>query len=554
MEVRVPDIGDFTDIPVIEILVSPGDQVAPEDALVTLESDKATMDVPSPAAGTIESIEVSVGDTVSEGHLVVTLKPLSGADSDAANAITATADSEGAAPVDAPPAEAAPASSPGLNVVAVTVPDIGEFTDIPVIELLVEVGQHVDAEDGLVTLESDKATMDVPAPVAGTVVELLVAVGNTVSEGSLIAKIECVEGQRATADTASTAKKPQAAQNSAPAGPEPTVNRSGESDAPTGRPSPTAGMALAAAPKRGPSHAPPGVRRFARELGVDIGQVTGTGRKGRILEKDVKDFVKAAVSTGGSAGVSSVAGGAGIPTMPEVDFSKWGPVEQQPLSRIKRVSGPHLHRAWLNVPHVTNHDEVDITEMEAFRRSLKKDAEAAGVKVTPLALVMKALARALKDFPEFNASLSADGQNLVLKQYCHLGIAVDTPNGLIVPVVRDVDSKGILELAGELGTLSAKAREGKLSPAELQGGCMSISSLGGIGGVGFTPIVNAPEVAILGVSRSRMTPIWDGEAFAPRLMLPLDLSYDHRVIDGAQAARFLVHLGQLMADLRRLLL
>ena len=539
MEVRVPDIGDFTEIPVIEILVSPGDQVAPEDALVTLESDKATMDVPSPAAGIIESIAVAVGDTVSEGHLVVTLKLLNDTDGDPIGDDTQ---------VPAPADTAAPetAAIDAGQIVEVTVPDIGDFADIPVIELLVEAGQTVAAEDGLVTLESDKATMDVPAPVAGSVVELLVAVGDSVSEGSLIARIECTASPISMTASAAATPSPPIKPATEPS----TSSANQAANPPTGRPSPTAGMAPAAVPTSAPSHATPGVRRFARELGVDIAQVTGTGRKGRILEKDVKDFVKAAVSTG----PPTVSGGPGIPAMPQIDFSKWGPVELQPLSRIKRVSGPHLHRAWLNVPHVTNHDEVDITEMEAFRQSLRSDAERAGVKITPLSLIMKALARALQDFPEFCASLSADGQDLVLKQYCHLGIAVDTPSGLVVPVVRDVDDKGILQLADELGEVSARAREGKLSPADLQGGCMSISSLGGIGGVGFTPIVNAPEVAILGISRSRMTPVWDGEAFVPRLMLPLDLSYDHRVIDGAQAARFLVHLGQLMTDLRRLLL
>lgn len=556
MEVRVPDIGDFTDIPVIEILVQPGDSVQPEDALVTLESDKATMDVPAPAAGVIESIAVKLGDTVSEGDLVLVLT------TDAAEAAPPSPDngnaSDTAAEAAPAPAPAAtPAAGGGGELVEVRVPDIGDFSDIPVIELLVEPGQQVAAEDGLVTLESDKATMDVPSPVAGEVQALTVKIGDTVSEGDVIAHVQTA-GAAASPAPAAPASAPAAP--SAAAGtsaPEEPLPVSADPLVPTGRPSPTTKLdEVEPRPEPDtPSHATPGVRRFARELGVDIRQVTGTGRKGRILADDVKAFVKAAVAGASKpAAGGSGAGGFALPAMPEVDFSKWGPIETRPLSRIKRVSGPHLHRSWVNVPHVTNHDEVDITELEAFRKSLKADAEKAGVRMTPLVLIMKALAQALKDHPHFNASLSADAQSLILKQYYNIGIAVDTPNGLVVPVVNDVDKKGLLELSAELGDISARARDGKLKPAEMQGGCMSISSLGGIGGTAFTPIVNAPEVAILGVSRSRMAPVWNGSEFTPRLMLPLDLSYDHRVIDGAEAARFLVHFGGLLSDIRRLLL
>ena len=464
MEIRVPDIGDFTDIPVIEILVNPGDQVQPEDALVTLESDKATMDVPSPAAGTVETVAVSVGDTVSEGSLVLTIAI------DSAEPAAGRGNGADPEPASTPSPQAEPAP------------------------------------------ETDKASASGAEPSPAE------------SASSLP-----VEDDPDSAPPPSPANRPQN---------------------PPGRPSPTAALSATPAPPASkPSHATPGVRRFARELGVDITRVTGTGRKGRVLEEDVKRFVKSAV-----AGHGEGASGGGIPRIPEVDFSKWGKVEVQPLSRIKRLSGPHLQRAWLNVPHVTNHDEADITDLESFRRSLKPEAEQAGARLTPLVFIMKALVRAMADFPTFNASLSANGQDLVLKQYFHIGIAVDTPNGLVVPVVRDVDTKGFITLALELAELSGRAREGKLMPADLQGGCMSISSLGGIGGIGFTPIVNAPEVAILGVSRSKMTPIWDGSEFRPRLMLPLDLSYDHRVIDGAEAARFLAHLGALLGDLRRMLL
>ena len=459
----------------------------------------------------------------------------------------------------------------------VRVPDIGDFSDVPVIEVLVEVGDRIRPEDPLVTLESDKATMDVPAPAAGVVRELEVAVGDNVSEGSVLLRLEAegVEGEAAgggesapagpeaaepakadgdavaneppARDTAPAAAKAEAA----PAGIGPSVTGASAPDprAPQGRLSPTASLAPEPAP-RPVSHASPAMRRYAREIGVDLAKVKGTGRKGRILREDISGFVKRALS----APPEAAAAGTGIPPIPAVDFSRFGEVETRPLGRIKRISGPHLHRSWVNVPHVTNHDEADVTDLEAFRRSIKDEAAAAGVRITLLAFVTKAVAATLGEFPTFNASLSPDGGSIVLKKYVHVGIAVDTPSGLMVPVLRDADRKGVYDLAREMAELGARAREGGLKSDELRGGTFTISSLGGIGGTAFTPIINAPEVAILGLSRARMTPVWDGAAFQPRLMLPLDLSWDHRVVDGAEAARFLAHLARLLADARRLLL
>ena len=455
----------------------------------------------------------------------------------------------------------------------VRVPDIGDFSDVPVIEVLVEVGDRIRPEDPLVTLESDKATMDVPAPAAGVVCELAVAVGDNVSEGSVLLRMEAegVEGEAAgggesapagpaaaepaeAAGDAATDEPPAAGKaEAAPAGIGPSVTGASAPDprAPLGRPSPTASLAPEPAP-RPVSHATPAMRRYARELGVDLAKVKGTGRKGRILREDISGFVQRALSAPPEA--AAAAAGTGIPPIPAVDFSRFGEIETRPLGRIKRISGPHLHRSWVNVPHVTNHDEADVTDLEAFRRSIKDEAAAAGARITLLAFVTKAVAATLGEFPTFNASLSSDGGSIVIKKYVHVGIAVDTPNGLMVPVLRDADRKGMYDLAREMAELGARAREGALKSDELQGGTFTISSLGGIGGTAFTPIINAPEVAILGLSRARMTPVWDGAAFQPRLMLPLDLSWDHRVVDGAEAARFLAHLARLLADVRRLLL
>ena len=434
--------------------------------------------------------------------------------------------------------------------IAVLVPDVGDFHDIPVIEILVSPGDSVRAEDPLVTLESDKAVMDVPAPREGIVETVHVAVGDTVSEGHLLVTLQAQEASPVE-ETEAEAPPPSPVENVA-ADPGPP----NESETPlpepllAKRPPPAVTLDGPLRDKPGRHHATPSVRRFARVLGADLALITGTGRKGRVLKEDVEGFVQAVLSAPGGGAT----GGAGIPPIPLPDFSKFGEVETRPLSRIKRLSGPHLHRAWVNIPHVTHHDEVDVTELEAFRQSLKTQAEKEGVRITVVAFLLKALAAALKAFPTFNASLDTENDALILKHYINVGVAVDTPLGLVVPVVRDVDKQGLFDIARALGEVSARARDGKLRPEDIQGGCISLSSLGGIGGTAFTPIVNAPEVAILGATRSRMRPMWNGEAFVPRLMLPLDLSYDHRVIDGAEAARFMAFLADLLVDVRRLLL
>ena len=438
----------------------------------------------------------------------------------------------------------------------ITVPNIGDFENVDVIEVLVAPGEIVQAEDPLITLESDKATMDLPSPASGRITQVLVAVGDQLSQGAVVVLLDPAEVEPVAAEspsephltesvtTPTVVTAPESA--ASPAGPETATQSPLQSLAPPG---------TLPAPLEGGSklpHASPAVRRYARQLGVDLSQINGNGARGRILQDDVRQFVKAALIR--PASDSGLTGGAGIPPMPEVDFSRWGPIDTKPISRIQRLSGRYLHRAWLNIPHVTHHDDADITELESFRQSLKQDKAHSGTRITILSFLMRAVVSALKAFPTFNASLSPDGESLILKQYFHIGVAVDTDNGLVVPVIRDVDSKGIVQLAEELAEISARARDGKLKPGEMQGGCMSISSLGGIGGSAFTPIVNAPEVAILGITRSRMTPVWNGTEFQPRLMLPLDLSYDHRVIDGAQAARFMTFLSAALEDVRRLLL
>ncbi|SAL19067.1 dihydrolipoamide acetyltransferase [Caballeronia cordobensis] len=541
IEVKVPDIGDYKDVPVIEVLVKVGDTVEPEQSLVTLESDKATMDVPSSAAGVVKEIKVKVGDNVSEGTLIVVLE----------GGAFAAAPAPAAAPASAPAAAPAPAAASGGGSVDVKVPDIGDFKDIPVIEIAVKVGDKVEKEQSLVTLESDKATMDVPSPAAGTVKELKVKIGDTVSEGTLILVLE------GGADGAAAAPSPA---------PAPAAAKEVPSDAPA-KPAPApkeAPSALAQAPvmpagdgTRTSSHASPSVRKFARELGVDVSRVRGTGPKNRITQGDITAFVKGVMSGQGAAPAAAApAGGGGgelgLLPWPKIDFTKFGPVDPKPLSRIKKISGANLHRNWVMIPHVTNNDEADITELEELRVKLNKEHEKAGVKFTMLAFVIKAVVSALKKFPDFNASL--DGDNLVFKQYYHIGFAADTPNGLVVPVIRDADKKGLVDIAKEMADLSKLARDGKLKPDQMQGGCFSISSLGGIGGTHFTPIINAPEVAILGLSRGYQKPVWDGKQFVPRLTLPMSLSYDHRVIDGAAAARFNAYLSAILADFRRVIL
>ncbi|HEY1438831.1 MAG TPA: dihydrolipoyllysine-residue acetyltransferase [Casimicrobiaceae bacterium] len=562
VEVKVPDIGDFTDVPVIEVLVKAGDSVKAEDSLVTLESDKATMDVPSPSAGIIKDVKVKLGDKVSEGSVIVTLEAAAANGGKAASPAQAAA-----APATAPAGGSAAATSPSRSVpgqgkteapsapagvaqmIEVKVPDIGDFKDVPVIEVLVKPGDTVKAEDSLVTLESEKATMDVPSPAGGVIKEVKVKLGDKVSEGNVIVVLEAA-GARASA------APPQAA--AAPAAPAPSQSPPASASPERKAPSASAGAAPQVDSESfRKAHASPSVRAFARELGVDLSRVKGSGPKNRVLREDVQQYVKEAMSGAATApglAATSSAGGAalGLLPWPQVDFAKFGPVEAKPLSRIKKISGANLHRNWVMIPHVTNHDDADITDLEALRVTLNKENEKAGIKVTMLAFLIKVCVSALKKFPEFNASL--DGDNLIYKQYYHIGFAADTPNGLMVPVVKNADQKGVLAIAKEMGELSAKAREGKLGPVDMQGGCFSISSLGGIGGTYFTPIINAPEVAILGVCRSSMRPVWDGKQFAPRLILPLSLSYDHRVIDGAAAARFNTYLIALLGDMRRSLL
>ena len=532
-EVLVPDIGDFKDVDVIEILVKPGDTVAAEQSLVSLESDKATMEIPSPSAGVVKELRIKVGDKVSEGTPILVLE--AGAAASAAPAKPAPAAAAPSPPSPPPVAAARPATGGATR--RVDVPDIGDFKDVEVIEILVKPGDTVAAEQSLVSLESDKATMEVPSPAAGIVKELLLKVGDKVSQGAPILVL---------AEAGTTAAVAAASQ-----APAPSMARTVEMPIPARTP-PVQAEVTGSGPAGLKPHASPSVRKFARELGVDLARVTGTGPKGRIVLADVQAFVKGALARGAAAPAAPAVGGLNVLPWPQVDFAKFGPIETQALSRIKKISGANLHRNWVMIPHVTNNDVADITDLEALRVQLNKENEKSGVKLTMLAFLIKASVAALKKHPEFNSSL--DGDNLVLKRYYHIGFAADTPNGLMVPVLKDADKKGVMEVAKETGELAKQAREGKLKPADMQGGTFSISSLGGIGGTSFTPIINAPEVAILGVSRSSQQPVWDGKSFVPRLMLPLSLSYDHRVIDGALAARFNAYLAQLLADFRRAML
>ncbi|UXA67783.1 dihydrolipoyllysine-residue acetyltransferase [Xanthomonas prunicola] len=586
-EALVPDIGDYSDVPVIEVLVSVGDTVSKDQSLVTLESDKATMEVPSSVPGVVKEIKVKVGDSLSQGALVALIEVAdAGADAAKPAAAVAPAAPAKAAPAVAPaPAAkaeaAAPAASSGGGLIEARVPDIGDYTDIPVIEVLVAVGDTVAKDQSLVTLESDKATMEVPSSAAGVVKELKVKVGDTLSQGNVVAIISASDGgagaaqspAKPTTDTAETAGKVEPVAVSAE--PDKLAQReiaqvqggrsgTGTQVAQAGQPSagnpsspPVTFDADSVLPSKVP-YASPVVRVFARELGVDLNQLKGSEKGGRITREDVQRFVKAALSGGAPAAAGAAPAGSGnglnLLAWPKVDFSKFGETETQPLSRIKKISGANLARNWAMIPHVTQFEQADITDLEALRVALNKENEKAGIKLTMLAFLVKASAAALKKFPEFNASLDAAGENLTLKKYFHIGFAADTPNGLVVPVIRDVDKKGVLQIAQESGELAKKARDGKLGPADMSGGCFSISSLGGIGGTAFTPIINAPEVAILGVSKSAMQPVWNGKEFAPKLMLPLSLSYDHRVIDGALAARFTTYLSQVLADMRRVLL
>ncbi|ENM3907934.1 pyruvate dehydrogenase complex dihydrolipoyllysine-residue acetyltransferase [Vibrio cholerae] len=526
-EVQVPDIGG-DEVEVTEIMVKVGDVVAEEQSLITVEGDKASMEVPAPFAGTVKEIKIAAGDKVSTGSLIMVFEVA------------------GAAPVAAPVQAAAPAAAAAPAVAAlkeVQVPDIGG-DEVTVTEIMVNVGDSISEEQSLITVEGDKASMEVPAPFAGTLKEIKVAAGDKVKTGSLIMVFEVAGAAPVAAPVQAAVPAPAAApaQAAAPAAAAPAT--SGEFQE-----------------NHEYSHASPVVRRLAREFGVNLAKVKGSGRKNRILKEDVQNYVKEALKrleSGAQAAASGKGDGAalGLLPWPKVDFSKFGDTEVQPLSRIKKISGANLHRNWVMIPHVTQWDNADITELEKFRQEqnameAKRDT---GMKITPLVFIMKAAAKALEAFPAFNSSLSDDGESLILKKYVNIGIAVDTPNGLVVPVFKDVNKKGIYELSKELAEVSKKARGGKLTAADMQGGCFTISSLGGIGGTAFTPIVNAPEVAILGVSKSEMKPVWNGKEFAPRLQLPLSLSYDHRVIDGAEGARFITYLNECLSDIRRLVL
>ena len=532
IDIVVPDLGDFSDVEVIEILVAAGDRVAREDGLITLETDKAAMDVPAPQGGTISKISVAVGDSVSAGSVIGQMTVEVGDTVVIAPAMAAPP--TGDTTVMATPVGTEQKKAGKQTLV---VPDLGDFEDVEVIEVLVSAGDKIDVDDPLATLETDKAAMDVPAVVGGTIKDVLVKVGDKVSEGSSLAIIDAV-AREVTAEPAATQKPVEtAATQSIKAAPEPQKPLAAPHKLPGIN---EAGFATA--------HASPSVRKLARELGVNLSQVNGGGLKGRILHDDVKAFVKAILS-----GQAASPAGGGLPKTPSVDFAKFGEIDVQALTRIQKISGPRLQASWINLPHVTQHDDADITELEARRQQLKGPAKEKGIPLTPLAFIIKACVAALREFPRVNASLSEDGESLVYKKYCHIGFAADTEQGLMVPVIRDADKKDVYELATDLKELSAAARDGKLKAPQLQGASFTISSLGGIGGTAFTPIVNAPEVAILGVSRSSMQPVWDGEKFEPRLLLPLSFSYDHRVIDGAMAVRFTTYLSKALSDVDSLL-
>ena len=564
IEIKVPDIGDFAEVTVIELMVKPGDTVRAEQSLITVESDKASMEIPSSHAGVVQELKVQLGDKVKEGSLVLMLEVAGAA---AAPAAASSSEPKQAlapvivsalAPVSVAVAAPAPArAAAATGPVEVRVPDIGDFKDVTVIEVLVKTGDAIRLEQSLITVESDKAAMEIPSSTAGVLKELKVKVGDKVNIGDLLAILEGV-ALAATpvaapvAAVAAVASAPVAAAIPALAAPAATTTA-------VASPAHTPGGAPLGLP-----HASPSVRKFARELGVPLAEMKGSGPKGRITEVDVQAFTRsvmagtvqtaaiAAQVKPAAAAAANDGAGLGLIPWPKVDFAKFGPVERKEMSRIKKISGANLLRNAVMIPAVTNHDDADITDLEAFRVATNKEHEKSGVKVTMLAFLIKACVAALKKYPEFNSSL--DGDALIYKQYYHIGFAADTPNGLMVPVIKDADQKGIFQISQEMGELAKKARDGKLSPAEMSGASFTISSLGGIGGRYFTPIINAPEVAILGVCKSTMAPVWDGKAFQPRLMLPLSLTWDHRVIDGAAAARFNVYLGQILGDFRRVLL
>ncbi|MDY0072378.1 MAG: dihydrolipoyllysine-residue acetyltransferase [Thauera sp.] len=565
IEVRVPDIGDLDAVPVIELFVKVGDRLEVDDPIATLESDKATMDVPTSAAGVVREVLVSVGDQVAEGSVLVKLEAAAAAASapppPAGAAQAANPSAAETAQATPAPAAPVPASAAAGTVVDVTVPDIGDFDAVPVIELFVKAGDRIEVDDPIATLESDKATMDVPSTAAGVVEEVLVALGDQVAQGKVLIRVATAGAAAApptipttiaTIPATAAASRPTVTSDHTPAPlPDGAPTLSAPSAVPLSAPPPAIQLG-------GHIHASPSVRAFARQLGVDLSQVKATGPKGRILKDDVTAFVKAAMTSGvvpgkaAAAGGASLGGGLDLLPWPKVDFSKFGEVEAKPLSRIKKISGQNLARNWVMIPAVTYHEDADITGLEAFRVQVNKENEKSGKKLTMLAFLIKASVRALQEFPEFNTSL--DGDNLIYKKYFNIAFAADTPHGLVVPVVKNADRKSVFEIAAETSELAKKARDGKLAPADMSGACFTISSLGGIGGTYFSPIVNAPEVAILGINKSVMKPVWNGDKFKPKLILPLSLSADHRVIDGALATRFNVYLAQLLADFRRVLL
>jgi len=605
VDVVVPDLGDFADVEIIEILVKPGDDVAAEQGLITLETEKATMDVPSPSAGRIGELKVKVGDRVSKGDVILSLTTDGAGTAPDARAVDdrtvrqpKTPRSTGDTTVEQPKAVREPEDktveqprvvrppddktvrqpkgAAGVAPQTIVVPDLGDFADVEVIDVLVKPGDEVTAEQGLVTLETEKASMDVPAPLAGTVLEVKVKKGSRVNAGDPVAVVrasatDAAAGGGTAAVSPSGGGAPAAnAATPAAAGAEKTNESptaasaapiSSRASAATLAQTPSAApaqpparaaapAATAAAPTSfGEAHASPSVRKLARELGVELGRVHGSGHKSRVTADDVKAFVKQVMRAGAAV---PAARGPALPSLPTVDFAKYGAVETEPLSRIQKISGPRLHASWVNIPHVTQHDEADITELEERRAALKDAAQQRGIKLTPLAFIIRAVTLALAEMPLFKSSLAPDGENLVIKKYTHIGFAADTPNGLVVPVIRDADKKDIYELAKSLATLSDRARTGKLQADDIQGGVFTVSSLGGIGGKFFTPIINAPEVAILGVSRSAWQPVYRDMSFVPRLILPLSLAYDHRVIDGAKAVRFTTRLGEILADAGRL--
>ncbi len=520
IDVRVPDIGDFKDVPVVEVLVKSGQTVAKEAPLVVLESEKASMEVPSSLAGTVQDVKVRVGDRVSQGTVIVTLS--------GASDVVSPAPAEPPTIESVMPSEANAASAVEGRMDLV-VPDIGDFKDVPVVEVLVKPGQTIAKEAPLVVLESEKASMEVPASASGTIAAVAVKAGDKVSQGTVIATLEAATGTQA-APTGTQAAPAEAAVAPAPQAPEP-VER-------------VAGVV----------HASPAIRRFARELGVALAALDGTGPRGRITRDDVQNFVKAALRRGGTAEASGTAIGGSLPPWPKIDFAQYGAIERKPLGRIKKLSGPNLHRNWLSIPHITNYDEADITDLEGFRNQInaEQSKRGNGAKLTMLAFLVKASVAALQSFPEFNASL--DGDELIYKRYYNIGFAADTPNGLVVPVLKNADTKGLLAIASSTAELAGKARDGKLALGDMQGGTFTISSIGGIGGTAFTQIVNAPEVAILGAVRASTKPVWNGREFVPRLMLPISVSYDHRVVDGAGAARFLSYVSGVLGDFKRIAL